>query len=327
MTFTDSIHLVTEKSLREHLTLNDALGAARDAFLAYSAGNIDIVASVLDLDRGDVHIKGARMAGEKHFAVKIASWIQTPGTGNSLRSGGSLVCSAETGRPVAILLDQHYLSDLRTAAAGAVAADLLARPESTAVGILGTGVQAKLQFEAVVAVRPISTACIYGRRPEASEALASSLSPSHPAVEFVVARSAKEVMARSDIVVATTASREPFVSGDWLCPGQHVTAIGADDVDKAELDSGCFARADRVFVDSVAQTGATAELGAAIAAGAFATDRISGELGEILAGRIVGRTGPEEITIAKMTGIGALDLTIAELALEKCGTEDVQSLP
>jgi ornithine cyclodeaminase len=323
MTLTADIHLVSEESLRESVTLKDALGAARNAFRAYSEGKMDIVASVLDLDRGDVHIKGARIVGERYFAVKIASWIPTSEPGDSLRAGGSLICSAETGRPIAMLLDQHYLSDLRTAAAGAVAAELLSRPESATVGVLGTGVQARLQLEAVAEVRPISLAYVHGRRPDASEALVSSLRPALPAIEFTVAGSAEEVMARSDVVVTTTASDEPFVSGEWLRPGQHVSAIGADDDGKAELDAACFTRADRVFVDSVSQTGAIAEIGAAIRAGAFARDQISGEIGEILAGRVAGRTGPDEITIAKMTGIGALDLTIAELALEKC---EIQNL-
>lgn len=321
VTSTDKIWLISEESLRERLTLKDVLEAVRNAFRAYSAGDVDIVASVLDLDHGDVHIKGAHSIGGKHFAVKIASWIPTPKSGSSLSAGGSLVCSAETGRPIGILLDQHYLSDLRTAAAGAVAADLLARPDSSTAGILGTGVQARLQLEALAEVRPISIAYIYGRRREASEELIRALGPRLPMVELTAARNAKEVMTRSDVVVTATASHEPFVAGEWLCAGQHVNAIGADSDDKFELDVGCFTRADRVFVDSVAQSGATAELGAATRAGAFTRDQISGEIGEILDGRVAGRTRSEDITIAKMTGIGALDLAIAELALEKCAAQ------
>jgi ornithine cyclodeaminase/alanine dehydrogenase-like protein (mu-crystallin family) len=312
------LEVIPERRLREALSIDDALGAARRALQAYSEGRLRIVASVLDLDRGDVHVKGGHGVGSSFFVVKIASWVPPEGPEGALHGGGSLVCEAATGRPVALLLDQHYLSDLRTAAAGAVATDLLAREDSSVAGAVGTGVQGRLQLEAVAKVRPIATALVYGRRRQAAEELARNLRQSLAGVEVVVADSVDEVLAAADVVITATAATEPFVFAESLRPGQHLNAIGADDEGKAELAEDCFLRADGVWVDSIAQSGATAELGAAIAAGAFSTEGIVGELGGILAGGTRGRTDPAEITIAKMTGIGALDVTIAEVAMKAC---------
>jgi ornithine cyclodeaminase/alanine dehydrogenase-like protein (mu-crystallin family) len=317
------LEVISEERLRESLTMADALQAARAALQAYSEGKIEIVASVLDLDRGDVHIKGAHAKGGRYFAVKVASWVPPEGPGRSVHGGGSLVCAAETGQPVALLLDRHYLSSLRTAAASAVAADLLARPNSEVAGMIGTGVQGQLQIEALAEVRPISRILLYGRRREAAERLADALRKSVEGSTVSVVDDVEAVLGAADVVITATAAQEPFVHGGSLRAGQHLSAIGADGDGKAELAMDCFARADRVFVDSLAQSTATAELGAAIAAGAFAKDEVAGEIGEILAGRAEGRVRAEEITVAKMTGIGALDLTIAEAALEKCASGEV----
>lgn len=318
MTGSDGIAVIGEEQLRETLTMDDALGAARAALRGYSEGEIGIVASVLDLDRGDVHIKGAHAAGGDRFVVKVASWVPAPAPAKPIHGGGSMICAADTGLPLAFFLDNHYLSSLRTAAASAVAVDLLARPESATLGVFGTGVQARMQSEAVAAVRPLSKVLVSGRNREAAERLVAGLGTALPGVEATVASGVEDVMERADVVVTTTASERPYLFAEHLRPGQHLSAIGADDGGKAELDASCFARADRVFVDSRAQSTATAELGAAIAAGAFAAERVTGEIGDVLGGRLEGRLDPGQITIAKMTGIGALDLSIAEVALEKC---------
>ena len=311
-----AIDLIYEQRLREELTMADALAAARVALRGYSEGNIRIVASVLDLDRGDVHVKGAYAIGEEQFVVKIASWVPPEDVGKAVHGGGSLICDAATGHPVALLLDEHYLSSLRTAAASAVAADALARTNSVVLGIVGTGAQGQLQVEALAEVRPLRQVLIHGRRREAAEALVELLQDKL-AAEVCVADSVLEVMGMADIVVTATASRRPFISASSLRPGQHLSAIGADGAGKAELALDCFSRA-RVFVDSVAQSAPTAEIGAAIEAGLYARDQIAGEIGGVLAGQIEGRRDEEEITIAKMTGIGALDLAIAQAAMKRC---------
>jgi ornithine cyclodeaminase/alanine dehydrogenase-like protein (mu-crystallin family) len=312
--------VIEAQALRERVGLAEALPAAREAYRAYSAGGMRIAATTLELDRGDVHLKGGVSRSGELFVAKIASWIPAATAHESaVASGAFLVCSARTGQPLALLLEKGYLTHLRTAAAGAVAAEALASEECAVAGVLGSGEQAFLQLLALHAVRPFTTAYVWGRRHEAAAALAQRLSDALPRISVQVAANAREVVLRADVLVTATASRVPLVESGWLRAGQHVNAIGADDEAKHELDVGCFTRADRLFVDSVEQTARTAELGAAIAAGALPLEAIDGEIGAVLSGRLPGRRGPDEITVAKMTGIGALDLTIAEAAMRAFG--------
>ena len=312
--------VIGASTLRECFHLDDALSAARDAYRAYSAGEIRIAAATLDLGRGDVHIKAGVKRGGELFVTKLASWVPSDSApGSAVTSGAFLVCSPRSGRPLALLLDEGYLTDLRTAAAGAVAADELAPRTCAVAGVLGNGEQAFLQLMALQIVRPFATALVWGRRHDGATSLAARLAAALPQVKVEVAADLREVCREADVLVTATASRSPLVKGAWLRAGQHVNAIGADDTGKHELESGCFERADRVFVDSIEQTSRTAELAAAIAAGTFAAERIDGEIGAILLGRAAGRRGASEITIAKMTGIGALDLTIGEAVMRAIG--------
>jgi ornithine cyclodeaminase len=219
--------------------------------------------------------------------------------------------------PLALLVDNHYITDARTAIAGALASDLLSRPTATCAAVLGSGEQARLQVMTLAGLRPLERVLLWARRPDAAEATANELRAKLPAnTDVAVAATAREATEVADILITATASEEPLVEADWLRPGQHVTAIGADDHRKHELTSECFARADRIVVDLRAQTCAKAELARALEKGAANVDDIL-EIGEILANADLGRRSDEEITIAKLTGLAAQDLAAAKYAAER----------
>jgi ornithine cyclodeaminase/alanine dehydrogenase-like protein (mu-crystallin family) len=264
---------------------------------------------------GDVHVKSAWLPGMPVFTVKVAAWFAARATaGRPAHSGFIAVLDAATGDLRALLRDDHHLTDLRTAAAGAVAARLLARSDARTVGVLGTGTQAYLQVLAARAVRPIDTVLIWGRNRDAARRLAARL----PEMSVVVAAEPESAVRRADIVVTATSSRQPILHGRWLAPGQHVTAIGADDPGKAELDPDCFARADLLAVDSRRDTPRIAgDLRAAIGAHALQADDIHAELGELVLGRHPGRTDDTQLTVAKLIGLGVQDLVTAEIALRR----------
>jgi ornithine cyclodeaminase len=264
---------------------------------------------------GDVHVKSAWLPGMPVFTVKVAAWFAARATtGRAAHSGFIAVLDAATGDLRALLRDDHHLTDLRTAAAGAVAARLLARADARTVAVLGTGTQAYLQVLAVCAVRPVDTVLIWGRNQEAAHRLAARL----PELSAVVTAEPEAAVRRADIVVTATSSRQPILRGQWLAPGQHVTAIGADDPGKAELDPGCFARADLLAVDSRRDTPRIAgDLRAAIDAGAVQADDVHAELGELLLGRHPGRRDDSQLTVAKLIGLGVQDLASAEVALRR----------
>ncbi|MFC9976575.1 ornithine cyclodeaminase family protein [Spirillospora sp. NPDC127200] len=310
--------LYTADQIRTAVGLADLIEPAAEALAAFSTTEgAQAPVMVLPLaDGGDSHIKAAHLPGGRHFLVKIANWF--PGNrARGLPEGGGFVAlfDATTGAVTALLEDEHHLSDLRTAAAGAVCARALARPEAARATVLGTGRQAELQAHALTLVRPIRQISVWGRDHGRAAALATRLGHDLPHTEVGAAADPEQAVQRSDIVVTATASLTPVLFGSWLRPGQHVTALGADAPAKRELDGAGLQRATRVFVDSRELGLRYGDVHAAIARGEVTEDRIDGEIGEVLAGRLPGRRTPEDITVAKLIGIGPQDLAAAETAL------------
>jgi ornithine cyclodeaminase len=307
--------------LRRAVTLCDLIEPTATALAEYSQGLGETPVTVFAPQgaAGDVHVKSAWLAGRAIFTVKVATWFAARAAqGHQATSGHIAIHSATTGDLIAVLQDEHYLTDIRTGAAGAVAGRLLARPDSTRLAVLGTGVQGRYQVEAACTVLPIDTVVIWGRRPAAAEAMREDVLRANPELDILVTADARSAVGGADVIVTTTGSRDPILPGAWLEPGQHVTAVGADDPAKAELDPTCFARADAVVVDSrdIAPLFA-GDLRHAISAQAISHQGIHAELGEILSGRRPGRQDTRDITIAKLVGLGVQDLAAAEVALER----------
>jgi ornithine cyclodeaminase len=215
----------------------------------------------------------------------------------------------------AVFLDNGYLTDLRTAAAGAVAARHLAPAEVETAGVIGTGVQARLQMQAAHLVRPFERLLVHGRNPDHAKACAEDLKDALGiAVEVC---SAEEVAARSQLVVTTTPAKEPVLTADMLHPGLHVTAMGSDQSGKNEIEPQALTAADLYVCDRVSQCEVSGELEAARAAGLM--QDTPPELGDIIAGKATGRTGPEQVTICDLTGTGAQDTAIASHVIKLLG--------
>ena len=310
------ILILGEADLRAAVPLDlSAIDATEAAFRALSDGGV-VMPPILSMElrhRAEIDIKTAALPGLDSFAVKMSTgFFDNPAIGLPTASGLMVLISAQTGLVEALLLDNGYLTDVRTAAAGAVAARHLARKDAARAAIFGTGLQARLQLQALTLVRPLTSAVIWGRDAEKAQSMARDMSDrlSIP----VTAETDRETAARSaDIIVTTTPATEPILMADWLQPGQHVTAMGSDQAAKAELDPACLARADLYAADRIAQTEAQGELRAAIDAGTFAREEAV-ELGDIVTGKAPGRRADRDITIADLTGTGAQDTAIATLA-------------
>lgn len=224
--------------------------------------------------------------------------------------------SSKTGLVEALLLDNGYLTDVRTAAAGAVAARHLSRPDSAVAAIFGAGVQAGLQLEALMLVRPIAEARIWARDAAKAEAAAGAL---RERLGIVVRAEpdAARAAAGADIIVTTTPSTEPLVKAGFVCAGQHITAMGSDAEHKNEIAPVILRMADLYVADSARQTRRLGELHHAIAAGLMAADEQVTELGQIIAGERHSRRSASDITIADLTGTGVQDTAIATLARDR----------
>lgn len=308
-------------AIRRAVGLTDLIEPVARAFADFSQGlgEAPIVVFAPAGSNGDVHVKSAWMQGRALFTVKVAAWFAARAAdGRTASSGFIAVHDATTGDLRAILRDEHHLTDVRTAAAGAVATRMLARDDATTVAVLGTGTQAYLQVLAACAVRPIDTVLIWGRRAGAARALREAIMTRTRGLSVSVVDQAQEAVRPADTIITATGSTRAILDGSWVRPGQHITAVGADDPTKAELDPACFKRADLVVVDSRKETPRFAgDLRGAIEAGAFTGADIHGEVGELVVGRRPGRQNSSQITVAKLIGLGIQDLAAVEVALPR----------
>jgi ornithine cyclodeaminase len=312
------VTILTEKELRKLVPLDaDAVSVVEEAFRALAGGAV-VMPPILRLDikeaNGEVDVKTAYVPGLESFAIKVSpGFFDNPKIGLPSVNGLMMLLSARTGLLEAALLDNGYLTDVRTAAAGAVAAKHLSREDSETVAIFGAGVQARLQLEALLLVRAIRRARIWARDAAKAEAAAAHLAK-RLGIEVEARADPEKAVAEADIVVTTTPATSPVLQADWIRPGQHVTAMGSDAEHKNEIDPRLVGKADRYIADRLSQTRILGELHHAIAAGLVDAEADFPELGAVIAGKAHGRVGAEDITFADLTGTGVQDTAIATLA-------------
>ncbi|WP_264212038.1 cyclodeaminase [Leisingera thetidis] len=311
------IKILTEADLRQAIALDgDAVACVEEAFRLLATREVQmppILSFPVPEHNGEVDVKTAYVPGLDGFAVKMSpGFFDNPRLGLPSLNGLMVLFDARTGIVRAVLLDNGYLTDVRTAAAGAVAARYLSCAGSTVAGILGSGIQARLQLEALTLVRGIKRAVIWGRDAAKAEACARDCAEKL-GIE-VTTGSIADVMAAADIVVTTTPSCEPLIFGAMLRPGQHVTAMGSDADYKTELAPDVIPAATLFAADRLAQSVKQGELRPALAAGTVTDTGQFAELGQIIAGQKPGRASDMDITVCDLTGTGVQDTAIATLA-------------
>ncbi|WP_149139473.1 cyclodeaminase [Gemmobacter caeruleus] len=313
----DPVTILTEADLRALVPLDLAAVDCIEAGFRALATEPVAMPPILRLDipehRGEVDVKTAYVPGIDQFAIKISpGFFGNAALGLPSTNGMMVVLSARTGLVQALLLDNGYLTDVRTAAAGAVAARYLSRTDVATAAILGAGMQAEMQAVALSLVRPLRTLRIWARDPARAAALCDRL-----AARGLTARpcaTVDEATGDADIIVTTTPATAPILHA--AAPGQHITAMGSDAEHKNEIAPALLARATYV-ADRLSQTRVLGELHHAIAAGTVAPDQPFAELGQIVAGLAPGRVAASQITLADLTGTGIQDTAIAALAVSR----------
>lgn len=314
----NEILIVTERELRGFLALDlEAIDIVEQAFIALAGGSV-IMPPILSMDlaevNGEVDVKTAYIPGMAGFAIKVSpGFFDNPSLGLPSLNGLMTLFSARTGLVQALFLDNGYLTDVRTAAAGAVAARHLAPARVTTAGVMGTGVQARLQMKAAHLVRPFERLLVWGRDMQKAEACAGELARDLD-IEARAEADPQKLVGESQLVVTTTSAREPLLLAEWLHEGLHVTAMGSDQEGKNEIDPNAIARADLYVCDRMSQVEKLGELRAAIELGLWGGGHAP-ELGAIASGAIAGRTSDSDITLCDLTGTGAQDTAIANYAL------------
>jgi len=315
------ITILIEQEIRQVVGVDEeALAAVTDAFNRLAQGKA-VMPPIMRVDipenNGEVDVKSAYLQGLDSFAVKMSSgFFDNVKLGLPSLSGMMILLSTKTGFPQAVLLDNGYLTDVRTGMAGALAARHLAREQIETVGVIGSGTQARYQIRSLKLVRDFERVLVYSIKREDDERYAEEMGPLLGA-DVVPVSDAETVVRESDVVVTTTPAKTPIVKAAWLHPGLHITAMGADAETKQELEAAVLGQADVLACDTKAQVFRLGELHHGLEAGVISEEDAIVELGELtLAGRS-GRRALDQITVCDLTGTGAQDTAIARLAYLK----------
>jgi ornithine cyclodeaminase len=267
---------------------------------------------------GDVHIKYGYIEGDDYYVIKIASgFYNNPAMGLNTGNGMMLLFSQKTGETLSILLDEGYLTDVRTAAAGAVAAKYLAPSKISCIGIVGTGVQARLQLEYLKTVTNCRDVIVWGRSDDKLAVYKNDLSLKD--FTITITSDIRFLTSRCNLIVTTTPSRKALLMSAHILPGTHITAMGADAEGKQEIDPMLFSKADIIVADSKDQCIDHGDIAYAVTNEIIDPSTII-ELGEVIENKNLRRKNDQQITIADLTGVAIQDIQITKyvhLALAK----------
>jgi ornithine cyclodeaminase/alanine dehydrogenase-like protein (mu-crystallin family) len=314
-----SLRILSAADVSATLSTLDCIRAVEGAFRAWATGLAAPPAMLgVHVEEGGFHIKAATLAigGRRYFAAKTNG--NFPGNpdrrGLPCIQGVVVLCDADSGTPVA-LLDSIRLTVLRTAAATAVAAKHLARPDATVLTLIGCGAQAESHLVALAAVRGLQRILLVDRDRRRAERLAAA-SEKRLGISVEVRGDLEEAVRTSDICVTCTTATRPFVTADMALPGSFVAGVGADHPHKSELHPELLASA-KVVVDSLEQCASSGDLHHAIEAGTMRASDVHAELGQVVAGLRPGRQGDHETIVFDSTGTALQDVATAALVYER----------
>jgi len=314
----DEVLFLTPREVRNLLTMDECIEAVEGAFRMYGERRV-VSPEVLSMhtSNGSFHVKAGMLdLGRNYFGAKVNGNFTENGTRFGLPTiqGVIVLCDAERGCPLAIM-DSRDITSLRTAAATAVAAKHLARRDSRTVTICGCGTQGRIQIKALSRVCRLQTVFAYDKSPE------QALDFTHEVTENlgIPAESVNDLgyaVRSSDICVTCTTSRRAYLSTEEVSPGVFISAVGADSPDKQEIQPTLMANS-KIVTDILEQCAVMGDLHHALDAGLIGKDDVHAELGEVVAGKKVGRESDNEIIVFDSTGMALQDVAAAARVYEK----------
>lgn len=309
--------IFNKSEILQAISISKVFEKIEQGFCQYSQGKV-VVPPVGHMHfqepSGDLHIKYGHIPGEPYYVVKIAShFAKNSEKGLSAIQGMMCLFSQKTGKPVAFLLDEGYLTHLRTAVAGAICAKYLGPQGAYNIGIVGAGMQARMQLKLLSYVTDNRNVFVWSRDYAEAEKFKADSNLSDFNVQ--ISPTLDDLAAQCKLIVTTTSSQVALLKKHQITAGTHITAVGADRPGKQELDASVFELATRVTVDSRSQCFAFGDTSYALKANASIEQKIF-ELGEIICNTTLHRQSNQEITIADLTGLAVQDLKVAEAAFE-----------
>ena len=303
--------------IKEALKNIDPIQAVEEGFVAYSQGKVvvpPVGEMIFKRPPGDVHIKYGYITDDEYYVIKIASGFDENIKLNlPTGSGLMLVFSQKTGELACILLDEGYLTNIRTAAAGAVVAKYLAPRNVRRVGIFGAGIQGKMQLEYLKSTVDCDDVIVWGINQQELNDYKKAVEPLGCNIQAT--QDAEDIAATCNLIVTATPSKSPLLRAEQIRKGTHITAVGSDTPEKQELDSKILQMADIVAADSISQCQARGEIFQALKAGMIKNENLV-ELGNVIGNRELQRSSDEQITIADLTGVAVQDIQISKAVYE-----------
>lgn len=315
--------IIPLSDIKQRVSETAAIAAVKQGFIAYGKGEVTLPTPMQILFHNDTndlladcHIKAAQSRNAPYFVIKLASgFYDNAALGLPVNNGFVMLMSATTGQPVALLQDGGWLTEIRTAAAGALAAGLCPVTPDMTLGIIGTGTQAKRQAEMVCRHLGLSSVVVFGRSADKATALCQALSDS--GLSATVADSVKSLCHTATIVTTTTPSTTPIITADDLPNVDnrrlHIVAVGSDSPGKVETAPEVMAQATHIITDDHHQCLEEGDFGAAVRAGAVA-ENADISLCELLAQPIPTLSG-NGVSVVDLTGLGVQDLAVASLVV------------
>jgi alanine dehydrogenase len=314
--------LLMEKDVKHLLTMDEVMEAVESAFKAKGLGHAQMPAKVYifyNKYKGDLRAMPSYLEELDISAVKIVNVHPENRTKYGLPTVMAIIIlvNPKNGAPMAIM-GGTWATDMRTGAAGGVAAKYLAKKDAKVVGLVGAGAQARTQLMGLISLyKNLEEVRVWSRTEKTREAYVAQMKSGYGNVaKMISVKSAKDAIEGADLVVTTTPSREPIVSNDWVEPGMHFNCIGADAPGKQELDPAILGRA-KIVVDDWEQASHSGEINVPLTKGIITKQNVWGAICEIVASLKPGRTSPDEITIFTSTGLAVQDAVTADLAYKK----------
>jgi ornithine cyclodeaminase len=302
-----------KEALKKIDPVTGIIPAIEEGFVAYSRGDVvvpPVGELVFDEPRGDTHIKYGYIKRDDYYVIKIASgFYDNPKIGLPTSSGLMLLFSQKTGELVAVMLDDGYLTQVRTAAAGAVVGKYFAPKKVKRVGIFGAGVQGRMQLEYLRYARDFQEVIVWGVNQDELDRYKADMAPMGFKIQTTL--EPEDIASTCNVIVTATPSYKPLLKAGQIRKGTHITAMGSDTSEKQELDSNILKKADRVIVDSIPQSLLRGEVYKALESAAIKKERLV-ELGAAISNKKFQRQSDEEITVVDLTGVAVQDIQISK---------------
>ena len=315
-----SLLLLNEDELRQTITIPGTIAAIKSSFIALAEERVNMSGDFslkLSQVNAEVKVKAAYLNEDPYYAIKVSSIFRdNPSINLPAHHGLIAIFDAASGFPVALMVDNGYMTAIGAAAVGAITTEYLANRNLRRVAVIGSGAQAYMQIKALKAVRDFNLVSVWGRTPMHVDGYARLIVEDYD-LDVEIAASVQAAVTEADLIITATASEQPLIQAEWLKPGVHIIAIGSDEPLKQELFPEVLQQAEVIIADDLKQCAAAGEIHHGLQAGVITLDDVQGELYDLIGGKLPGRTNSDQITVADLTGLAIYESAVATLALER----------